>query len=146
MALDKNLDDRIRQGIKDRDLKTVDVLRMLKLLAEAEQVIRRTPNVRLHVETLLVQWTLLDRTGELSEVMDALGGRADKRMSGREAGGSADKRMSGSPESTSRQPEVMRDAAPASSAHPPIRSSAPAATIGLLCRQKRSPFSIVYSL
>ena len=30
MALDKNLDDRIRQGIKDRDLKTVDVLRMLK--------------------------------------------------------------------------------------------------------------------
>ena len=30
MALDKDLDDRIRQGIKDRDLKTVDVLRMLK--------------------------------------------------------------------------------------------------------------------
>ena len=30
MALDKDLDDRIRQGIKARDLKTVDVLRMLK--------------------------------------------------------------------------------------------------------------------
>ena len=30
MALDKDLDDRIRQGINDRDLKTVDVLRMLK--------------------------------------------------------------------------------------------------------------------
>jgi uncharacterized protein YqeY len=30
MALDKELDDRIRQGIKERDLKTVDVLRMLK--------------------------------------------------------------------------------------------------------------------
>lgn len=30
MALDKDLDDRITQGIKHRDLKTVDVLRMLK--------------------------------------------------------------------------------------------------------------------
>ena len=30
MALAKDLDDRIRQGIKDRDLRTVDVLRMLK--------------------------------------------------------------------------------------------------------------------
>jgi len=30
MPLAKDLDDRIRQGIKDRDLKTVDVLRMLK--------------------------------------------------------------------------------------------------------------------
>jgi len=30
MGLDRDLDDRIRQGIKDRDLKTVDVLRMLK--------------------------------------------------------------------------------------------------------------------
>src|SRR3989442_3274786 len=51
-----------------------DVLRMLKLLAEAEQVIRRSPNARLHVETLLVQWTLLDRTVELAEVLEALGG------------------------------------------------------------------------
>jgi DNA polymerase-3 subunit gamma/tau len=51
-----------------------DVLRMLKLLAEAEQVIRRSPNARLHVETLLVQWTLLDRTVELEDVIAALGG------------------------------------------------------------------------
>ncbi len=51
-----------------------DVLRMLKLLGTAEGVIRRSPNARLHVETLLVQWSLLDRTVELSEVMAALSG------------------------------------------------------------------------
>src|SRR6185503_15381268 len=68
-----------------------DVLRMLKLLAEAEQVIRRSPNARLHVETLLVQWTLLDRTVELEDIIAALGGgsvgeqKADRRI-----GGSAD--------------------------------------------------------
>jgi hypothetical protein len=45
---------------------------MLKLLGEAETVIRRSPNVRLHVETLLIQWTLLDRTIELDEVVRAL--------------------------------------------------------------------------
>ena len=49
-----------------------DVLRMLKLLGTAEGVIRRSPNARLHVETLLVQWSLLDRTVELGEVMAAL--------------------------------------------------------------------------
>ncbi len=53
-----------------------DVLRMLKLLADAELVIRRSPNVRLHVETLLIQWTMLDRTVELEEVLAALHGRA----------------------------------------------------------------------
>ncbi len=50
-----------------------DVLRMLKLLAEAEESIRRSPNARLHVETLLLELTLLDRTVELSEVLRALG-------------------------------------------------------------------------
>ncbi len=50
-----------------------DVLRMLRLLQEAETAIRRSPNQRLHVETLLLQWTLLDRTVELEEVLSALG-------------------------------------------------------------------------
>ena len=49
-----------------------DVLRMLKLLGEADWAIRRSPHARLHVETLLLQWTLLDRTVELQEVMEAL--------------------------------------------------------------------------
>jgi DNA polymerase-3 subunit gamma/tau len=51
-----------------------DVVRMLKLLAEAEENIRRSPHARLHVETLLLQLTLLDRTVELAEVLRAVGG------------------------------------------------------------------------
>jgi DNA polymerase-3 subunit gamma/tau len=51
-----------------------DVLRMLKLLAAAENAIRRSPNARLHVETLLLQWSLLDRTVELTDVLDAMSG------------------------------------------------------------------------
>ena len=51
-----------------------DVLRMLRLLGEAEENISRSPHARLHVETLLLQLALLDRTVELSEVMEALGG------------------------------------------------------------------------
>lgn len=50
-----------------------DLLRMLKLLAETETAIRRSGNARLYVETLLLQWTLLDRTVELEEVLEALG-------------------------------------------------------------------------
>jgi len=51
-----------------------DVLRMLRLLGEAEENISRSPHARLHVETLLLQLALLDRTVELSEVLQALGG------------------------------------------------------------------------
>jgi DNA polymerase-3 subunit gamma/tau len=51
-----------------------DVLRMLRLLGEAEENISRSPHARLHVETLLLQLALLDRTVELSEVLRALGG------------------------------------------------------------------------
>ncbi len=50
-----------------------DVLRMLRLLADAEESIRRSPHARLHVETLLLQLVLLDRTVELSDILDALG-------------------------------------------------------------------------
>jgi DNA polymerase-3 subunit gamma/tau len=56
--------------------RTGDVLRMLKLLGTAEGAIRRSPNARLHVETLLVQWSLLDRTVELSQVLTMLEGEA----------------------------------------------------------------------
>ncbi len=53
---------------------SADLLRMLKLLADVEGSIRRSPHARLHVEMLLMQWTMLDRTVELSEVLAALGG------------------------------------------------------------------------
>lgn len=51
-----------------------DVLRMLKLLGETEAAVRRSANARLQVETLLLQWTLLDRTVELEEVLELLRG------------------------------------------------------------------------
>ena len=53
---------------------SADLLRMLRLLAEVEGTIRRSPHTRLHVEMLLTQWTMLDRTVELSEILAALGG------------------------------------------------------------------------
>ena len=49
-----------------------DVVRMLKLLAEAETAVRRSPNARMYVETLLLEWALLDRTVELEQVLRAL--------------------------------------------------------------------------
>jgi DNA polymerase-3 subunit gamma/tau len=70
-----------------------DVLRMLKLLGEADWAIRRSPHARLHVETLLLQWTLLDRTVELQEVIEALkqGGTPSRRStaSGGQVGATA---------------------------------------------------------
>jgi DNA polymerase-3 subunit gamma/tau len=50
-----------------------DLLRMLKLLNDAEAAIRRSPNARLQVEVLLLQWTLLDRTVALGDILNALG-------------------------------------------------------------------------
>ena len=57
-----------------------DVLRMLKLLQDSEATIRRSPNTRLHVETLLLHWTMLDRTVEIAQVLEAVrgGGTAAK--------------------------------------------------------------------
>ena len=52
-----------------------DLLRMLRLLQEAETSIRRSPNARLYVETLLLQWALLDRTVEIADLIAALKGR-----------------------------------------------------------------------
>ncbi len=70
----------VRGAVRKRagDFSRGDVLRMLKLLAEAETVIRRSPNARLHIETLLVQWTLLDRTVELEEVLAAMEGQGGR--------------------------------------------------------------------
>jgi DNA polymerase-3 subunit gamma/tau len=81
-----------------------DVLRMLKLLAEAEQVIRRSPNARLHIETLLAQWTLLDRTVELEDVLDAVAGRSDGQTVRRSA--------PPEPQAQPRRVETLQDSAP----------------------------------
>ena len=46
-----------------------DVLRMLRLLAESENAVRRSGNARLSVETLLLRWTMMDRTVDLASVI-----------------------------------------------------------------------------
>lgn len=46
-----------------------DLLRMLKLLGESEAMIRRSASPRLAVETLLLRWTVQDRTVDLEEVL-----------------------------------------------------------------------------
>jgi DNA polymerase-3 subunit gamma/tau len=48
---------------------TGDVLRMLRALEDAEEPIRRGPNPRLALETLLVRWALMDRTIQISELL-----------------------------------------------------------------------------
>ena len=46
-----------------------DVLRMLRLLSENEQAIRRSVNPRLVAETLLLRWAMLDRIVDLEKVV-----------------------------------------------------------------------------
>ncbi len=92
----EGLTDTVRAALDRHQsaFQTGDVLRMLKLLAATEEAIRRSANARLHVEALLVQWTLLDRTVELQEVLDALG----------ESPGPADGGVPAAPSGRRRQP------------------------------------------
>ncbi len=109
--------------------RTGDVLRMLKLLADTEGTIRRSTNSRLHVEALLAHWTLLDRTVELREVLDALGAprtpddssaNADApRRPAPGSGVSAPSRSSRAPAEAAKQPsDTPRAARPSTAAGP----------------------------
>jgi len=51
-----------------------DIVRLLTILSESEERLSRSANQRLLVEVLLLRWAMLDRTVELSEVIDALQG------------------------------------------------------------------------
>ncbi len=51
-----------------------DIVRLLTILSESEERLSRSANQRLLVEVLLLRWAMLDRTVELSEVIDALKG------------------------------------------------------------------------
>lgn len=53
-------------------LPPADVIRLLTILSESEERLSRSANTRLLVEVLLLRWAMLDRTVELSEVLDAL--------------------------------------------------------------------------
>jgi len=62
-----------------------DIVRLLTILADSEERLSRSANQRLLVEVLLLRWAMLDRTVELSEVIDALKGvgPSDSRTVGR---------------------------------------------------------------
>jgi DNA polymerase-3 subunit gamma/tau len=86
-ARPEGITDSVHQTLaryQDR-IKAEDLLRMLRLLAESEAQVRRSGNPRLAVETLLLRWTLMDRTIDLEEV---LGGSATRRLGGPEGRGS----------------------------------------------------------
>src|SRR5258706_8154694 len=54
-------------------LPPADVIRLLTILSDSEERLSRSANQRLLVEVLLLRWAMLDRTVELSEVIEALG-------------------------------------------------------------------------
>src|SRR5882762_385293 len=86
-----------------------DVVRLLSVLSEMEERIRRGGNMRLAVELLLLRWAMADRTVEIGQVLEAL---AVGRSGGRAV----------SPPSA---PPLLRDKlpAPSPSALPPVRPS-----------------------
>jgi DNA polymerase-3 subunit gamma/tau len=91
-----------------------DVLRMLRLLAESETAVRRSGNARLAVETLLLRWTVMDRTVDLEEVIAGGGAGGGSRLE-------------------APRPRRAEPTARASAAPPPRRSSPPttAPVVGL---------------
>jgi DNA polymerase-3 subunit gamma/tau len=55
-----------------------DIVRLLTILSDSEERLSRSANQRLLIEVLLLRWAMLDRTVELSEVIEALQeGRGD---------------------------------------------------------------------
>jgi DNA polymerase-3 subunit gamma/tau len=94
-----------------------DVVRLLTVLGEMEERVRRSGNPRLAVELLLLRWAMMDRTVDIGQVLDALktGGQAVGRTGGQNPPG----------------PAVLRDAGPAPrpmpespTARPPDRPTA----------------------
>jgi DNA polymerase-3 subunit gamma/tau len=83
------------------------VVRLLTVLSEAEGQIRSSGHARLAVEVLLLRWAMMDRTVELGEVIQALGGGSGKGETGKGAG---------------EAPPVLRDARP--TPRPPDRPTA----------------------
>src|SRR5438270_5036843 len=53
-------------------LTPADIVRSLTILSESEERLSRSANTRLLVEVLLLRWAMLDRTVELSDVLEAL--------------------------------------------------------------------------
>ena len=70
----EGLTERMQQLIRTYSpvLPAPDVLRLLSVLSEMEERIRRGGNMRLAVELLLLRWAMADRTVEIGQVLEAL--------------------------------------------------------------------------
>jgi DNA polymerase-3 subunit gamma/tau len=132
----EGLTEAVRQGLelyRDR-LEPGDVVRMLRLLTEAETSIRRSANPRLVVETLLLRWAMMDRMVDLREVLE--GGRArpelvegaDRRTGG-QGGGAGPGSRTGPTAPAANVPggRVLRDAASPAGPPPPLPAGPPEA-------------------
>ena len=92
-------------------LPPADVVRLLTILDESEERLRRGGNIRLAVEVLLLRWAMMGRTVQLAEVLDALKGIGPSV-------GQSDSRTVGQNPTT---PSVMRDVAPPTPNRPTVR-------------------------
>ncbi len=103
---------------------TGDLLRMLRALEEAEEPIRRGPNPRLALETLLVRWAVMDRTLQIAEVLS--GQSTGKLPDGKSSSGSRtpEAREPSRPSPPPRVAETRDVAAPAAPPVPPRPSMA----------------------
>ncbi|MFN8652703.1 MAG: DNA polymerase III subunit gamma/tau [Gemmatimonadales bacterium] len=84
----EGLTEALRQALERQldQLEAGDLLRMLKVLAETEPSLRRTGNPRLGVETLLLRWTMMDRTVNLAQALSGTGGASAPSGGGRPSG------------------------------------------------------------
>jgi DNA polymerase-3 subunit gamma/tau len=123
----EGLTEALRQSLdryRDR-LSPGDLVRMLRLLTDSEAAVRRSGNPRLVVETLLLRWTMMDRTVDLEAV---LAGAAPPPASGSPATSPASARRPASglaplPASAPADPSPGREASTAS----PMTGAAPSA-------------------
>ncbi len=85
-----------------------DIVRLLTTLSDSEERLSRSANTRMLVEVLLLRWAMLDRTVELSEVIEALG----KGEGGRGTGAPSQPSASSRAPSTSAVPPVPPPSSP----------------------------------
>jgi DNA polymerase-3 subunit gamma/tau len=118
----EGLTEALRQALEQQldQLEAGDLLRMLKLLAETEPSLRRTGNPRLGVETLLLRWTMMDRTVDLAR---ALAGGESGRTGGQPAGRTE---VRGSPPPSSPPPTARETVPSGRTAEFPALASRPA--------------------
>ncbi|HEV8265048.1 MAG TPA: DNA polymerase III subunit gamma/tau [Gemmatimonadales bacterium] len=109
----EGLTERMQELIRtySAQLPAPDVVRLLSILSDVEERVRRGGNTRLQVELLLLRWAMADRTVEIGQVLDALKGvgPSDSRTVGRNP----------SP------PPVLRDVAPPAPDRATVRPSDP---------------------